>query len=88
MIFITTMIDNHFAPFLIMKKLNVDINSNCYFTYDYSKFGKEKFIHEFTPLNWFDLDDSDKSINHHFENFHNKSLTFVDHQSERLVRKD
>ena len=45
--FITTMIADHLAQFLIMKKFLVDIKSNCYFTYDYSKFGKEKFIHDF-----------------------------------------
>ena len=41
---ITIMIADHFAQFLIMKKFNVDIKPNCYFTYDYSKFEKERFI--------------------------------------------
>ena len=58
------MIADHFAQFLIMKKFYVDIKSNCYFTYDYSKFGKEKFIHDFSLLDWSDLDYMDKSINH------------------------
>ena len=47
-----------------MKKFHIDIKSNCYFTYDCSKFGKEKFIYDFAPLDWSDLDDMDKSINH------------------------
>ena len=49
---ITTMIADHFAQFLIVKKFHVSIKSNRYFTYDYSKFGKEKFIHDFALLDW------------------------------------
>ena len=80
----TTMIANHFAHFLIMTKFHVDIKSNCYFTYDYSKFGKEKLIYDFSLLDWSDLDDMDKYINHHFENFYNKSLTCVDYHLPKL----
>ena len=60
------------------------IKSNRYFTYDYSKSGKEKFVHDFALLDWSDLDDKDKSINHHFENFYNKSLICVDHHLPKL----
>ena len=81
---ITTMIADHFSQFLIVKKFHVNIKSNCYFTYDYSKFGKEKFINDFALLDWSDLDDRDKSINHHFENFYNKSLICVHHHLPKL----
>ena len=47
---ITTMIADLFAQFLIVKKFPVNIKSNRYFTFDYSKFGKEKFIHDFALL--------------------------------------
>ena len=59
---ITTMIADYFAQFLILKKFHVDIKSNLYFTYDCSKFGKEKLICDFSLLDWPDLDDMDKSI--------------------------
>ena len=51
------MIADHFAQFLIMKKFHVHGKSNCYFTYDYSKVVKDKFIYDFSLLDWSELDD-------------------------------
>ena len=45
---ITTPIADHFAQFLIIKKFHISYKSCSYSTYDYSNFGKEKFIHDFT----------------------------------------
>ena len=43
---ITSLVADHFAQFLIIKKCHVSYKSCSYSVNDYSNFGKEKFIHD------------------------------------------
>ena len=45
---ITSLIADHFAQFLLIKKCYVSFKSCNYYVYDYTKFGREKFIHDFS----------------------------------------
>ena len=64
---ITSIVANHFAQFLLIKKCHVSYKSCGYFAYDYSNFGKEKFIHDFSLIDWSILDNTDLSANDHYE---------------------
>ena len=45
---ITTLVADHFAQFLIIKKCYASYKSSNYSVYDYYNFGKEKFIHDYS----------------------------------------
>ena len=49
--------------FLIIKKFHISYKSCSYSTYDYSNLGKEKFIHDFTLIDWSSLDDTNLPVN-------------------------
>ena len=82
---ITTMIADNFAQFLIMKNFMWTLNQTVIILlmtiYIQNLERRNLFM---TFLDWSDLDDMDKSINHHFENFYNKSLICVDHHLPKL----
>ena len=60
---ITSLIADHFAQFLLIKKYHVNYKSCSYFLHDYSSFREENFIHDFSLLDWSSLDNSDISVN-------------------------
>ena len=57
---INSLIADHFTQFLLIKKC-------CYYVYDYTKFDREKFTHDFSILDWSPTDDPSVSVNHHFD---------------------
>ena len=67
---ITTNISEHFIQFMFIKKYHISYKACNYFIHDYSKFGKEKFIHDFSLLDWSLLDESNKSVNEKFDYFY------------------
>ena len=49
---IITLIADHFAQFLLIKKCHVSYKPSSYSVYDYSDFSKEKFICDFSLMDW------------------------------------
>ena len=47
---ITGIIANHFAQFLLIKKCHMSYKSFSYFVHGYPRFGKKKFIHDFSLI--------------------------------------
>ena len=75
---ITSIIADHFAQFLLIKKCHVSYKSCSYFAHDYSNFGKEKFIHHFSLIDWSILDNTDLSANDHFDYFYHEKTSCTD----------
>ena len=46
----TSLVVDYFAQFLIIKKYHASYNSSNYSVYDYSNFGKEKCIHDYSLI--------------------------------------
>ena len=87
--YITTLIADHFAQFLIIKKFHISYKSCSYSTYDYSNFGKEKFIHDFTLIDWSSLDDTNLPVNEHFKYFYKKTNECISlHVPKKKVTKN
>ena len=62
--------------------------SCSYSAYDCSKFGKEKFIHDYSLLDWSTLNNSSVSVNDHFDLFYEKTCTCVNpHVPKKRVTK-
>ena len=85
---ITTLVADHFAQFCLIKKCYASYKSSNYSVYDYSNFGNEKFIHDYSMIGWSFLDNSDVSINDHSTHFmrkpHNASIiTFLRRRFQR-----
>ena len=84
---ITTLIADQFARFLIIKKFHISYKFCSYSTCDYSNFGKEKFIRNFTLIDWSSLDHTNLSLNEHFNDFYKKTNECVSpHVPKRLQR--
>ena len=64
---ITALVNDHFAQFLLIKKCYISYKSCRYYIYDYSNFAKEKFIHDFSLLDWSYLHNDELSINYKFD---------------------
>ena len=45
---------------------------------NYSNFGKEKFIHDFSLIDWSPLTDSSELVNNNFDYFHSKVIFCVE----------
>ena len=56
---ITSLVADHFAQFLVVKKWHLSYKSCSYSVNDYSNFGKEKFIFDYSLINWSSLSDSE-----------------------------
>ena len=54
---ITNQIADHFAQFLILKKIQIEYKNTAFFQYDYSSFEMENFVDDFSDLNWDKLKD-------------------------------
>ena len=85
---ITSLVADHFAQFLIIKKCHVSYKSCSYLVNDYSKFGKEKFIHDYSLINWSSLSDSNKSVNEHFNYFYKKTNDCINLHVQKKVTKN
>ena len=75
---ITSIIADHFAQFSLIKKCYVSYKSCSYFAHEYSNFGKEKFIHDFSLIDWSILDNTDLSANDHFDYFYDEIASCID----------
>ena len=85
---ITSSTADHFAQFLLIKKCHVNCKSCSYFVHDYSSYEEEKFIHDFSLLDWSSLDNSDISVNNHFNFFYEKTNTCIEqHVPKKKVTK-
>ena len=65
-------------------------NKSCsYFVHDYSSFGEEKIIYDFSLLDWSSLDNSDISVNDHLNFFFEKTKPAQNNMLPRikLLRK-
>ena len=49
---ILNQIADHFAQFLVLKKVPIVHKDSAYYSYDYSKFNKDKFCDDFSKLSW------------------------------------
>ena len=74
---ITNLISDHFAQFLMIKKYHVSYKSCNYSVYDYSNFGKENFVHNYSQTEWSSLSDSSISVNEHFNHFYKKTTNCI-----------
>ena len=75
---ITSIIADHFAQFSLIKKCHMSYKSCSYFVHDYSNFGKEKFIHDFSLIDGSILDNTDLSANDHFDYFYDEITSCID----------
>ena len=75
---ITSIIADHFAHFLLIKKCHMSYKSCSYFVHDYSNFGMEKFIHDFSSIDWSILDNTDLSSNDPFVCFYDEITSCID----------
>ena len=87
---ITALVADHFAQFLLIKKCYISYKSYSYSVYDYSNFAKEKFIHDFSLLDWSFLHNYELSVNDKFDNFYTKSVACIDSHfpKEKVTRKN
>ena len=49
-----------------------------YYVHDYSNFGKEKFLHDFSLIDWSPLTDSPELVNNNFDYFYSKITSCVE----------
>ena len=59
---IINQIADHFAQFLLVKKINIDYKNTTFYQYNYSKFTKETFTDDFTNIAWENLEDESKDV--------------------------
>ena len=63
-------IADHYSQLLIITKLQVDYKSSTFYQYNYSNFRQDKFIQDFSKLNWDKLNYASIHVNTKFEIFH------------------
>ena len=72
----------------MIKKCRVSYKSCSYSVYDYSNFGKEKFVHNYSQIEWSSLSDSSISVNEHFNHFCKKTTNCINlHVPKKKVQK-
>ena len=69
---IINQIADHFAQFLILKKLNIEYKNTTFYQHDYSSFQMENFVGDFSDLNWDKLKDPCEDVNAKFTFFHDQ----------------
>ena len=74
---IKNQIADHFAQFLLVKKINIDYKNTTFYQYNYSKFTKAKFTDDFTNISWESLEDESKDVNDKFLYFYGKVSSSV-----------
>ena len=84
---ITSLIADHFSQFLLIKKCYGSLKSCDYYVYDCFKFGKEKFTHDFSLLDWSSIDDPSVSVNYHFDYFLEKTTCIDSYPPEKQITK-
>ena len=85
----TSLVADNFIQFLIIKKCHVSYKSCSYSVNDHSNFGKDKFIHDYSLINWSSVSDSNKSVNEHFNYFYKKTTDCINlHVQKKKVTKN
>ena len=83
---ITGIIAVHFAQFLLIKKCHVSYKSCSHPAHDFSNFGKEKFIHDFSLIDWSILDNTDLSANDDFNYIYDEITSCIElHVSKKRI---
>ena len=75
---LTTLISDHFIQFMFIKKYHPKYKFCNYYVHDYSNFGKEKFIHDFSLIDWSPLADPPELVNNNFDYFYSKITSCVE----------
>ena len=85
---LTTLISDHFIQFFIIKKKYISYKSCNYYTRDYSNFGKEKLIYDYSLIDWTSLSDPQISVDDHFDYLYEKTSECIDtHVPKKKVTK-
>ena len=69
---IINQIADHFAQFLILKKIHIEFKNTTFYRHDYSSFQMENFVGDFSDLNWDKLKDPCEDVNAKFTFFHDQ----------------
>ena len=86
---LTTLISDHFIQFFINKKRHISYKSCNYYTRDYSNFGKEKFIYDYSLIDWTSLNDPQIFVDDHFDYLYEKTSECIDiHVPKKKVTKN
>ena len=67
---LTSLISDHFIQFMFVKKHHPSYKFCNYCVNHYSNFGKKKFIHDFSLIDWSPLTDSPELVNINFNYFY------------------
>ena len=70
-------IADHYSQFLIITKPQVDYKSSTFYQYNYSNFKQDKFIQDFSKLNWDKLNDASIHVDKKFEIFYDELSSCV-----------
>ena len=70
-------IADHYSQFLIITKFQVDYRSSTFHHYNYSNFKEDKFIKDFSKLNWDELNDASVHVDKKFEIFYDELSSCV-----------
>ena len=62
--------------------------SSNYYVHDYSNFSEEKFIHDFSEIDWSPPDDMSRTVDDNFDYFHSKTTSCMEyHLPKKRVTK-
>ena len=69
---IINQIADHFAQFLLLKRINIKYKNTNFYQYNYSNFNKENFVEEFSNINWNKLENDEEDVDSKFTFFYNE----------------
>ena len=69
---IINQIADHFAQFLILKKIHIEYKNTTFYRHDYSSFQMKNFVDDFSNLIWDKLKDPCEDVNAIFTFFHDQ----------------
>ena len=65
-------IADHFAQFLLLKRININYKNTNLYHYNYSNFNKENFVEEFSNINWKKLENDEDHVDSEFTFFYDE----------------
>ena len=63
---IINQIADHFAQFLLLKRININNKNINFYQYNYSNFTKENLVEEFSKINWNKLENEEEDVDSKF----------------------
>ena len=63
---------------MFIKKFHISHKSSDYYVDDYSNFGEEKFIHDFSEIDWSPLDDMSSTADNNFDYLYSKITSCIE----------